>query len=170
LTNAPVIKIADPNKEFVVCTNACKIGPSGVLVQEGQVICYESRKLNEHEKNYVTHDLELAAIIHALKMWRHYLLSRRFVLMNDHSGLRCLFDQPNLNTRQTRWLAMINEFDFKIRYIKGKEKRVTNALSRRVQLNHITIMSSYGTYLLDWILQEGQQDEKYRKLRHRLQQ
>jgi len=61
-------------------------------MQEGQVVCYESRKLNEHEKNYLTHDLELPTIIHALKMWRHYLLGRRFVLMSDHSGLRYLFD------------------------------------------------------------------------------
>jgi len=59
------------------------------------VVCYESRKLNEHEKNYPTHDLELATIIHALKMWRHYLLGRRFLFMSDHSGLRYLFYQSN---------------------------------------------------------------------------
>jgi hypothetical protein len=75
--------------------DACKEGLSGVLMQEGHVINYESRKLNEHEKHYVTHDLELAAIVHALKMWRHYLLGRRFVLMTDHSGMKYLFDQPH---------------------------------------------------------------------------
>jgi hypothetical protein len=74
LTNAPVLKIADPEKDFLVCTDACKEGLGGVLMQEGQVVCYESQKLNEHEKKYATHDLELAAIVHALKMWRHYLL------------------------------------------------------------------------------------------------
>jgi hypothetical protein len=87
LTHAPVLKIADPEADFLVCTDACKEGLGGVLMQEGKVICYESRKLNEHEVNYVTHDLELAAIVHALKMWRHYLLGRKFVLMTDHSGL-----------------------------------------------------------------------------------
>ena len=87
-----MLKITDTNKEFIVCTNACKRGLSGVLMQEGQVVCYESWKLNEHEKNYLTHDLELTSIIHALKMWRHYLLGRRFVLMSDHIGLRYLFD------------------------------------------------------------------------------
>ena len=66
-------------------------------MQEGQVVCNESQKLHEHEKNYPTHDLELAMIIHALKMWRHYLLGRRFVLMSDHIGLGYLFDQPNMN-------------------------------------------------------------------------
>jgi hypothetical protein len=94
LTNAPVMDIADPNKDFLECTYACKEGLEGVLMQEGHVIFYESRKLNEHEINYVTHDLELASIVHALKMWRHYLLGRRFVLMTDHSGLKYLFDQP----------------------------------------------------------------------------
>jgi hypothetical protein len=74
LTNAPVLKIADPNKDLFVCTDACKEGLEGVLMQEGHVTCYESRKLNEHEINYMTHDLELATIVHALKMWRHYLL------------------------------------------------------------------------------------------------
>lgn len=61
-------------------------------MQEGHILCYELRKLNEHEQKYVTHDLVLATIIHALKMWRHYLVGRRFVLMSDHNGLRYLFD------------------------------------------------------------------------------
>lgn len=94
-TNAPVLKIADLDKEFIVCIDAYKIGLGGVLMQEGQVICYKSRKLNEHEENYVTHDLELEVIIHASNMWIHYLLGRRFVIMSDHSGLRYLFDQKN---------------------------------------------------------------------------
>jgi len=76
------------------------------------VVCYELRKLNEHEQNYVTHDIELAHLIYTLKMWRHYLLSRRFVLMSDHSGLRYLFDQLNLNAKQVIWLAMLSEFGF----------------------------------------------------------
>lgn len=78
------------------------------------------------------HDLELAAIIHAPKMWRHYILGRRFVLMSDHSGLRYLFDQPNLNSMKSRWLATLSEFKFEIKYIKGKENSVAYALSRRV--------------------------------------
>ena len=69
LTSTPILRIADPNKEFVVCTDACNDGLGGVLTQEGHVIAYESRKLKVHEKNYATYDLELAAVIHALKMW-----------------------------------------------------------------------------------------------------
>jgi len=102
-----VLNIVDPYKEFIVCIDACKRGLGGALMHEGKLVCYESWKRNEHEKNYSMHDLELAAIIHALKMWRHYLLGRRFVLMRDHSGLRYLFDQPNLNSRQARWLVTL---------------------------------------------------------------
>ena len=87
------------------------------------MVCYESRKLNEHEKKYPTHDIELEMIIHALNMQRHYLLGRRFTLMSDHSGLWYLFDQLNLNGRQAWWLATISEFNFEIRYIKGKENK-----------------------------------------------
>jgi hypothetical protein len=78
LTNASMLKIEDPNKEFLVCTYAYKEGIGGFLMQEGHVIFYESRKLNEHEVNYVTQDVELAAMVHALNMWRHYLLGRIF--------------------------------------------------------------------------------------------
>jgi hypothetical protein len=82
-----MLKIVDPEADFLVCTDACKEGLEGFLMHEGSVIFYESRKLNDHEVNYVTHDLELATIVHVLKIWRHYLLGRKFVLMTDHCGL-----------------------------------------------------------------------------------
>jgi hypothetical protein len=119
LTHAPVLKIVDPENDFLVCTDACKEGLGEVLMQGESVVCYESRKLNEHEVNYVTHDLELAAIVHALKMWRHYFLGRKFVLMTDHCELRYLFDQPKLNARKARWMALLSEFDFEIKHVKG---------------------------------------------------
>lgn len=78
------------------------------------MVCYEPRKLNEHKKNNVTHDLELLAIIHSLKMWRHYLF-KRFSLMIDHSGMRHLFDQPNPNVKNHIWLATLSELYFEIR-------------------------------------------------------
>jgi hypothetical protein len=70
LTSAPILKIADLDEDFVVCMDACKEGLDGVLSKKYRVVCYESRKLKEHERNYATHDLELATIVHALKMWR----------------------------------------------------------------------------------------------------
>ena len=120
LTNAPILKIVDHFKDFIVCIDAYNEGLGGVLLQDNYVVAYESRKLKDHEKNYVTHDLELAAIIHALKMWRHYLIGRNFLLMSDNISLKYLFDQHNLNARQARWLSFLSEYDFKIKDINGK--------------------------------------------------
>jgi hypothetical protein len=95
LTNAPILRIADPNEDFVVC----KEDLGGVLTQNRFVIYYESIKLKEHKRNYATHDLELESIVHALNKCRHYLMGRRFELRTDHNGLKYLFDQPTLNAR-----------------------------------------------------------------------
>ena len=92
LTSSPILRIADPNEEFIVCIDACKEGLDGVLTQNGFFICYESRNLNEHERHYVTHDLEFEATVHALRKWRHYLMGKRFELRIDHNGLKYLFD------------------------------------------------------------------------------
>ena len=90
-TSAPVLRIADADEIFVVCTDACKQGIGEVLNQNGHVISYEYRKLKEHEKNCATHDLELATIVHALKMRRHYLMGKKFEFRTDHDGFKYLF-------------------------------------------------------------------------------
>jgi hypothetical protein len=169
LTSAPILKIVDPNKDYVVCTYACKEGLGGVLSQEGFVVCYESKKLKEHEKNYATHDLELAAIVHALRKWRHYLMGKRFKLRTDHNGLKYLFDQPTLNAREIRWLEFMCEYDFDIKHIKGKENKVANALSRKVHKLHATTISMYRTEIKDRILEAGNVDLQYRGLVAKLQ-
>ena len=91
-------------------------------MQGNYVVCYESRKLKDHEKKYVTHDLEFIAIVHDLNMWRNYLMGRKFELRTDHCGLKYLFDQPTLNARQARWLEFLCEFDFEIKH--RKERRI----------------------------------------------
>ena len=123
LTNAPILRIADPNEDFIVCTYACKEGLGGVLIQNGFVVCYESRKLKEHERNYATHYFELEAIVHALRKWRYYPIGKRFEMRTDHNSLKYLFDQPTLNARKSRWLEFLSEYDFDIKHIKGKEKK-----------------------------------------------
>lgn len=100
LTSAPILKVVDPKKYFVVCTDACVEGLGGVLMWDNHVACYESRKLEEHEKKYSTHELELVVVLHALRMWRHYLLVNRFELRTNHLSFKYLFDRPNLNVRQ----------------------------------------------------------------------
>ena len=146
LTTAPILRIVDPNKGFVICTDACNDGIGGVLTQEGHVIAYESRKLKIHEKKYATYDLELAVVIHALKMWCHHLIERKFMLMTDNKGLKYLLDQPNLNTRKARWIAFLSEYDFEIQHIKGKKNKVADALRRNVRLN---LMAAINTYKID---------------------
>jgi hypothetical protein len=143
LTSSLVLKIADPNESFVVCIDACKEGFGGVLTQNGHVIGYESRKIKEHERNYAMHDLELATIVHTLKMWRHYLMGKKFELRTDHIGLKYLFEQPTLNARKTRWMEFLSEYVFDIKHIKGKENKVVDALSRRVHLMHATVISMH---------------------------
>ena len=116
-------------------------------MQDNHVICYESRKLKEHEKNHATHHIELAAIVHAFKMWRHYLMGRIFELRTDHYGLKYLFVYPTLNARQVRWLEFLCEFDFEIKNIKGKEKKLADALSWKVEEMHVAYLSIFQSDL-----------------------
>jgi hypothetical protein len=157
-----MLKIVDPNNDFLLCTDACKEGIGGVLMQEGHVIFYESRKLNEHEINYVTHNMELVSIVHALKMWRHYLLGRIFVLMTYHCGLRHMFYQPKLNFGQARWMALLSEFDFEIKHIKGKENRVVDALIRSMKTIHLAAVSTCEKNVMEIFRNEKETDAFFR--------
>jgi hypothetical protein len=170
LTSDPILRIIDPNEDFIVCTDACNEGLGGVVSQNGFVICYESRKLKEHERNYATHDLELAVIVHALRKWRHYLMGKRFELRIDHSGLKYLFDHPNINSSQRRWLEFLSEYDFDIRHIKGKENKVDNALIRREHELHATTINMYPTDVKRKILEARNTDLQYKELVAILQQ
>ncbi|KAK2396042.1 hypothetical protein QL285_057716 [Trifolium repens] len=114
LTSAPVLVIPDPSKKYVVYCDASHKGLGCVLMQEGAVVAYASRQLKPHEENYHTHDLELAAIIFALKIWRHRLYGVQFELFSDHKSLKYLFDQRELNMRQRRWMEYLKHFDFSL--------------------------------------------------------
>ncbi|MCI21116.1 CCHC-type integrase, partial [Trifolium medium] len=96
---APVLILPDAKESFVVYCDASKMGLGGVLMQKGQVVAYASRQLKIHEMNYPTHDLELAAVVFALKVWRHYLYESRFEVFSDHKSLKYFFDQKELNMR-----------------------------------------------------------------------
>ena len=100
LTTAPVLAQPDISKPFDVYCDASGTGLGCVLMQEGRVIAYASRQLRKHEKHYPTHDLELAAVVLALKIWRHYLMGNLVHLYTDHKSLKYLFTQSDLNMRQ----------------------------------------------------------------------
>jgi hypothetical protein len=104
-------------------------------MQEGQLVCYASRQLRKHEENYPTHDLELAAVVHALKIWRHYLIGHRCEIYSDHKSLKYIFTQNDLNLRQHRWLELIKDYDLGINYHPGKTNVVADALSHKKYCN-----------------------------------
>jgi hypothetical protein len=134
------------------------------------MVCYESTKLKEHERNYATHDLELAAIMHALNMWRHYLMGKIFEWRKNHSGLKYLFGKPTLNARQSRWLEFLSEYDFDINHIKGKEDKVVDALSIRVHELHVKEINMYQSDFKDRTLEATKSYLQYMEIITKLQQ
>jgi hypothetical protein len=170
LTSSPILRIADPNEDFIVCIDACKEGLGGVFTQIGFVICYESRKLKEHERHYATHDWELASIVNSLRKWRHCRMGKRFELRTDHNGLKYLFDHPTLNVRKSMWLEFLSEYDFDIKHIKGKENNVDDPLSRRVHELHVIAISMYQSDLKYKIIEVAKFDLHYKELVTKLQE
>ncbi|GJR07191.1 putative reverse transcriptase domain-containing protein [Tanacetum coccineum] len=125
-------------------------------MQRNKVIAYASRQLKIHEKNYTTHDLELGAVVFALKTWRHYLYGTRSVIYTDHKSLQHIFDQKELNMRQRRWIELFSDYDCEIRYHPGKANVVADALSRKERLKprraramSMTIHSSIKARILE---------------------
>jgi ribonuclease HI len=135
LTTTPVLVLRDVHKSFSVYCDASYTGLGCVLMQEGKVVAYSSRQLKVHEKNYPTHDLELAAVVHALKTWRHYLYGQQCDIYTDHKSLKYIFTQSELNMRQRRWLELIKDYELEIHYHPRKANVVTDALSRKSQVN-----------------------------------
>ncbi|GJZ03021.1 putative reverse transcriptase domain-containing protein [Tanacetum coccineum] len=131
LCNAPVLALPDGPEDFVVYCDASGLGLGCVLMQRGKVIAYASRQLKIHEKNYTTHDLELGAVVFALKIWRHYLYGTKSVIYTDHKSLQHIFSQKELNMRQRRWIELFSDYDCEIRYHPGKANVVADALSRK---------------------------------------
>jgi hypothetical protein len=131
LTTAPVLTLPDIQRDFVVYCDASRHGLRCVLMQDGKVVAYASRQLKPHEQNYPTHDLEFAAIVHALKIWRHYLIGNKCEIYTDHKSLKYIFTQPDLNLRQRRWLELVKDYNLQIHYHPGKANVVADALSRK---------------------------------------
>ena len=132
LTTTPVLASPSGTGGFVVYSGASYQGLGCVLMQHGRVIVYASRQLRPYEISYLTHDLELAAFVFALKIWRHYLYGETFQIFTDHKSLKYLLSQKELNMRQRRWLELLKDYDCTIEYHPGKANVVADALSRKV--------------------------------------
>ena len=131
LTEAPILTQPETGKEFVIYSDASHVGLGCVLMQYRKVIAYASRKLKSHEKNYPTHDLELATIVFTLKIWHHYLYGESCTIYSDHQSLKYLQTQRDLNLRQRRWLELIKDYDCVIEYHPSRGNVVADALSRK---------------------------------------
>ncbi|GJY22658.1 reverse transcriptase domain-containing protein [Tanacetum coccineum] len=129
LCSAPILALPEGSENFVVYCDASHKGLGAVLMQREKVIAYASRQLKVHEKNYTTHDLELGAVVFALKMWRHYLYGTKCVVFTDHKSLQHILDQKELNMRQRRWLELLSDYDCEIRYHPGKANVILSAQS-----------------------------------------
>ncbi|GJY39344.1 hypothetical protein Tco_0425708 [Tanacetum coccineum] len=149
LCSAPILALPEGNEDFIAYCDASIKGLGAVLMQREKVIAYASRQLKIHEKNYTTHDLELGAVVFALKIWRHYLYGTKCTVFTDHKSLQHILDQKELNMRQRRWLELLSDYDCEIRYHPGKANVVADALSRKERVKPLRVRALVMTIGLD---------------------
>ncbi|GKC99413.1 putative reverse transcriptase domain-containing protein, partial [Tanacetum coccineum] len=133
LCSAPILALPEGSEDFIAYCDASKKGLGAVLMQREKVISYASRQLKIHEKNYTTHDLELGAVVFALKIWRYYLYGTKYTVFTDHKSLQHILDQKELNMRQRRWLELLSDYNCEIRYHPGKANVVVDALNAQTK-------------------------------------
>jgi hypothetical protein len=129
----------DMEKSFSIYCDASGQGLGCVLMQDCHVLAYASRQLRKHEEHYPTHNLELATVVHVLKICRHYIVDKICELYTDHKNLKYIFTKPGLNLRQRRWLEIIKDYDLRINYHPRKANVVVDALSRRSHLSQLVV-------------------------------
>ncbi|GJU86878.1 putative reverse transcriptase domain-containing protein [Tanacetum coccineum] len=131
LCSAPILALTEGSENFVVYCDASHKGLGAVLMQTEKVIAYACRQLKVHEKNYTIYDLELGAVVFALKICRHYLYGTKCVVFTDHKSLQHILDQKELNMRQRQWSELLSDYDCEIRYHPGMANVMADALSRK---------------------------------------
>ena len=131
LTSAPILIILERGLRYTMYCDAFKDGLGRVLMQSGRVVAYGFQQLKNHKQSYPTHDMELAAIVFALKAWRYYFYGEQFEVFSNHRSLKYIFKQRDLNTRQRRLMEFLEDYDFTLHYHPGKANVVADALSRK---------------------------------------
>lgn len=178
LSTAPVLISADPHRPYVVHTDASLVAIGAVLMQDLgnglQPIAYESKKLSEAEKKYPIHELELYAVVHALRTWRYYLLGSNFVVKTDHESLKYFDSTKHLSRRLHRWLEDLLEFSPTLQYMRGEDQVVADALSRlatpQEAVNSISLEEKNWPELLPAFLRgEGLPEDTVPAIKHRLE-
>ncbi|KAH9706417.1 Endonuclease [Citrus sinensis] len=134
ISEQPVLALPDHTKPFEVQTDASDFAIGKVLMQEGHPIAFESRKLNDTERRYTVQEKEMTAIVHYLRVWRHYLLGSHFVILTDNVAMSYFQTQKKLSPKQVRWQEFLAEFDYRLEYKPGKANVVADALSRKTEL------------------------------------
>nr|GFA44180.1 putative reverse transcriptase domain-containing protein [Tanacetum cinerariifolium] len=141
LCSAPILALPERSEDFVVYCDASLKGYGAVLMQREKVIAYASRQLRTHEENYMTHNLELGAVVFALRLWRHYLYGVKCTVFTDRKSLQYILDQKELNMRQRRWIELLSDYDCEIRYHLRKANVVADALSRKEREKPLRVRS-----------------------------
>ncbi|GJW72799.1 putative reverse transcriptase domain-containing protein [Tanacetum coccineum] len=139
LCSAPILSLPEGSENFMVYCDASRKGLGAILIQREKVIAYASCQLKIHEKNYTTHDLELGAVVFALKMWRHYLYGTKCVVFTNHKSLQHILDQKELNMRERRWLELLNDYNYEIYYHLGNANVVADDLSRKERIKPLRV-------------------------------
>jgi hypothetical protein len=195
LTTALILVMPDIEKSFSIYCDASGQGLGCVLMQDSHVVAYASRHLRKHDAHYPTHDLELAIVCHALKIWWHYLMGKRCELYTGHKSLRYIFTQLNLNLRQKRWLELIKDYDLGIKYHPRKANVVADSLSRWSHVSQLVVDSmpfelceevdklnlwivantevmemEVGSSLLQEIRKDQLEDEKIQEIKHNIKE
>lgn len=164
LTEAPLLILPDFTKTFEIECDASGIGIGGVLMQEGKPIAYFSEKLGSAQLNYPVYDKELYALVRALETWQHYLWPKEFVIHSNHEALKYLRGQANLNRRHAKWVEFIESFPYIVRYKKGKENVVADALSRKsVLLTQLDVKVSSLESLKELYAKDSEFSDPYSK-------
>ena len=142
LTSAPVLTLPSGQDGYTVCCDDSKQGLGCVLMQHENVIAYASTQLKKHEQNYLRHNLELAAVVFALQIWRHYLYGVPCRIFTNHKSLQYLFTHKELNMRQRRWVELIKDYECTIEYHLGKANVVADAFSRKstISISHLKVV------------------------------
>jgi hypothetical protein len=176
LTSAPVLKVADPNRPFVMHTDCSDYALGGTLLQEfmGEMhpVAFHSRKLNPAERNYSVHESELLAIHDCVRLWSHYIGGTSTIVQTDHRSLEHFFNQPKLSGRQARWMETLQQHNVNIVYIKGENNVVADALSRRpdhLQVNTMALSELTSPLLQRELQQATMEDRDYQALVARVQ-